>query len=100
MNAMADAYVADTGVFLRRFVDQDGFEHARGLQQKLVDGSGPRDLLQLPAPFDRHPDGNGVGSAARGVAFWCHGLTEECRHASPERSRFRVAAWSTSAGPA
>jgi hypothetical protein len=28
--------VVDTGVFLRWFVDQDGFEHARELQQKLV----------------------------------------------------------------
>jgi predicted nucleic acid-binding protein len=36
---VADAYVVDTGVFLRWFVDQDGFEHARELQQKLVDGS-------------------------------------------------------------
>lgn len=25
---VADAYVVDTGVFLRWFVDQDGFEHA------------------------------------------------------------------------
>jgi hypothetical protein len=31
--------VVDTGVFLRWFVDQDGFEHARELQQKLLDGS-------------------------------------------------------------
>jgi predicted nucleic acid-binding protein len=36
---MADTYVVDTGVFLRWFVDQDGFEHARKLQQKLVAGS-------------------------------------------------------------
>jgi len=36
---VADAYVVDTGVFLRWFVDQDGFEHARELQQKLVHGS-------------------------------------------------------------
>jgi len=36
---VADAYVVDTGVFLRWFLDQDGFEHARELQQKLVDGS-------------------------------------------------------------
>lgn len=36
---MADAYVVDTGVFLRWFVDQDGFEHARELQQELVGGS-------------------------------------------------------------
>jgi hypothetical protein len=31
--------VADTGVFLRWFVDQDGFEHARELQRKLAEGS-------------------------------------------------------------
>lgn len=36
---VADAYVVDTGVFLRWFVDQDGFEHARELQQELVSGS-------------------------------------------------------------
>jgi predicted nucleic acid-binding protein len=36
---VADSYVVDTGVFLRWFVDQDGFEHARELQQKLVAGS-------------------------------------------------------------
>jgi predicted nucleic acid-binding protein len=36
---VADAYVVDTGVFLRWFVDQDGFGHARELQQELVDGS-------------------------------------------------------------
>ena len=36
---MADAYVVDTGVFLRWFIDQDGFVHARELQQKLIDGT-------------------------------------------------------------
>lgn len=36
---VADAYVVDTGVFLRWFVDQDGFEHARELQAELVNGS-------------------------------------------------------------
>ena len=36
---MADSYVVDTGVFLRWFVVQDGFEHAQELQQELVDGS-------------------------------------------------------------
>lgn len=36
---VADAYVVDTGVFLRWFIDQDGFEQARDLQQKLVDGA-------------------------------------------------------------
>jgi hypothetical protein len=35
MRVVADAYVVDTGVFLRWFLDQDGFEHARELQQKL-----------------------------------------------------------------
>jgi predicted nucleic acid-binding protein len=39
MRVVADAYVVDTGVFLRWFLDQDGFEHARELQQKLVEGS-------------------------------------------------------------
>ena len=33
---VADAYVVDTGVFLRWFIGQDGFEHARGLQQRDV----------------------------------------------------------------
>jgi predicted nucleic acid-binding protein len=36
---VADAYVVDTGVFLRWFTDQAGFEHARGLQQRLIDGA-------------------------------------------------------------
>jgi predicted nucleic acid-binding protein len=36
---VADAYVVDTGVFLRWFIDQDGFERARELQQKLIDGA-------------------------------------------------------------
>jgi hypothetical protein len=36
---VADAYVVDTGVFPRWFVDQDGFEHARELHQRLIDGS-------------------------------------------------------------
>jgi predicted nucleic acid-binding protein len=36
---VADSYVVDTGVFLRWFVDQNGFEHAQELQQELVDGS-------------------------------------------------------------
>ena len=35
---VADAYVVDTGVFLRWFIDQDGFERARELQQKLING--------------------------------------------------------------
>ncbi|WP_336737240.1 type II toxin-antitoxin system VapC family toxin [Nocardioides sp. CCNWLW239] len=33
---MADAYVVDTGVFVRWFVDQDGFEHARELHDDLI----------------------------------------------------------------
>lgn len=36
---VAEACVADTGVFLRWFVDQDDFEHARELQRKLAEGS-------------------------------------------------------------
>jgi predicted nucleic acid-binding protein len=36
---VTDSYVVDTGVFLRWFVDQDGFEHARELQQGLAEGS-------------------------------------------------------------
>lgn len=36
---VADSCIVDTGVFLRWFVDQDGFEHARELQRQLVDGS-------------------------------------------------------------
>lgn len=36
---MADAYVVDTGVFLRWFIDQDGFERARDLQQMLIAGA-------------------------------------------------------------
>ncbi|MET8332877.1 type II toxin-antitoxin system VapC family toxin [Streptosporangium canum] len=35
---MADAYVVDTGVFLRWFVDQPGFEHAREVQEAFLDG--------------------------------------------------------------
>ncbi|WP_158088783.1 type II toxin-antitoxin system VapC family toxin [Thermoactinospora rubra] len=33
---MTDAYVVDTGVFLRWFVDQPGFEHARQLQDDFL----------------------------------------------------------------
>ena len=36
---VADAYEVDTGVFLRWFIDQDGFERARELQQQLIDGA-------------------------------------------------------------
>ncbi|SEG73869.1 hypothetical protein SAMN04489712_110164 [Thermomonospora echinospora] len=36
---MADAYLVDTGVFLRWFVDQEGFEHAREIQQAFLDGT-------------------------------------------------------------
>jgi hypothetical protein len=36
MVTVAEAYVVDTGVFLRWFIDQDDFERARELQQKLV----------------------------------------------------------------
>lgn len=33
---MADAYVVDTGVFLRWFVDQPGFEHARKIRDDFL----------------------------------------------------------------
>ncbi|MET9339394.1 type II toxin-antitoxin system VapC family toxin [Nonomuraea sp. NPDC003804] len=33
---MTDAYVVDTGVFLRWFVDQPGFEHAREIQEAFL----------------------------------------------------------------
>lgn len=36
---MADAYIVDSGVFVRWYVDQDGFEHARELQQTFLDGN-------------------------------------------------------------
>jgi len=36
--AVADAYVADSGVFARWFIDQDGFAHAREIQDALVEG--------------------------------------------------------------
>lgn len=36
---VADAYLVDTGVFVRWFVDQAGFEHARELQRSLVEGA-------------------------------------------------------------
>jgi hypothetical protein len=39
MATVTDAYVLDTGVFLRRFVDQDGFEHARTLRPLITEGA-------------------------------------------------------------
>jgi hypothetical protein len=36
---VTDAYVGDTGVFLRWFFEQPGFEHAREVQDRLVEGS-------------------------------------------------------------
>ncbi len=39
---MADAYIVDTGVFLRWFVDRPGFEHAREVQEAFLD-----DLVEL-----------------------------------------------------
>lgn len=36
---VAEAYLVDTGVFLRWFVGQQGFEHARRLQVALVAGT-------------------------------------------------------------
>lgn len=44
---VADAYVAGTGVFLRWFVDQDEFEHARELQQKLAGGSAAVEIVDF-----------------------------------------------------
>ncbi|WP_214103405.1 type II toxin-antitoxin system VapC family toxin [Acrocarpospora catenulata] len=35
---MTDGYVVDTGVFLRWFVDQDGYEHAREIQRAYLAG--------------------------------------------------------------
>lgn len=35
---MADEYVVDTGVFLRWYVDQVGFEHAREVQKDFLAG--------------------------------------------------------------
>ncbi|MFI6170928.1 type II toxin-antitoxin system VapC family toxin [Nocardia sp. NPDC051052] len=36
---MADTYLVDTSVFLRWFIDQDGYEHAREIQQSFIEGS-------------------------------------------------------------
>lgn len=44
---MADAYVVDTGVFLRWFIDQDGFGHARELQRKLIDGTAAAETVDF-----------------------------------------------------
>jgi hypothetical protein len=38
-NRVADAYMVDTGVFLRWFVDQAGFDHAREVQQAFSHGT-------------------------------------------------------------
>jgi hypothetical protein len=35
---MSCAWLADTGVFLRWFIDQDGFEHAREIQHAMLSG--------------------------------------------------------------
>lgn len=35
---VAEGYIVDTGVFLRWFIDQDGYEHAREVQRALVGG--------------------------------------------------------------
>ncbi|MBE1588666.1 hypothetical protein ACFPOI_54705 [Nonomuraea angiospora] len=35
---MADAYLVDTSVFLRWFVDQPGYEHAREIQDAFLRG--------------------------------------------------------------
>jgi hypothetical protein len=36
---VAEAYLADTGVFLRWFIDQQEFEHAREVRRDLIDDS-------------------------------------------------------------
>jgi predicted nucleic acid-binding protein len=36
---VADAYIVDSGVFLRWFIDQPGFQHARQLQRSFLAGS-------------------------------------------------------------
>ncbi|MET9063568.1 type II toxin-antitoxin system VapC family toxin [Streptosporangium sandarakinum] len=38
MSRATDGYLVDTGVFLRWFVDQDGYEHAREIQQAYLGG--------------------------------------------------------------
>jgi len=43
---VADAYVADTGV-PALVIDQDGFEHARGLQQRLIDRSATAETVDF-----------------------------------------------------
>ena len=35
---MTESYLVNTGVFLRWYVDQNGFEHAREIQQHFLDG--------------------------------------------------------------
>ncbi len=42
---MVDRYVVDTGVLLRWYVDQPGFEHAREIQDALLEGT-----VELLAP--------------------------------------------------
>jgi predicted nucleic acid-binding protein len=39
MAVVADAFVVDAGVFIRWFIDQDGYKHAREFQRQLVGGS-------------------------------------------------------------
>ncbi|WP_378735226.1 type II toxin-antitoxin system VapC family toxin [Nocardia brasiliensis] len=36
---VTDIYLVDSSVFLRWFIDQDGYEHARKIQQSFVEGS-------------------------------------------------------------
>jgi predicted nucleic acid-binding protein len=43
---VADAYVVDTGV-PALVMDQDGFEHARELQQRLIDGSATAETVDF-----------------------------------------------------
>lgn len=44
---VADAYVVDTGVFLRWFLDQDGFEDARELRGRLVGGAATAETVDF-----------------------------------------------------
>jgi predicted nucleic acid-binding protein len=44
---VADAYVVDTGVFIRWFLDQDGFEHARELRGRLASGTATAETVDF-----------------------------------------------------
>jgi hypothetical protein len=59
---VADACVVDTGVFLRWFMDQDGFERARALQQRLIDTSATAETVDFASVE--------VAEALRKKGFW------------------------------